>query len=154
MLNKIIVEAKQKHTGFELQIQAYTLQLLIFTCRFIEENQVEPLQYINPVHERISGVVRYINDNYYKELTLQYIADEFFISSYYLSRVFKEVTGFSFVHYLNSVRVKEAKKLLEDTDMKVYLIAKKTGFGSVTNFGRVFKEITGHTPLYYRHVNH
>ncbi|TCT12890.1 AraC-like protein [Natranaerovirga pectinivora] len=150
ILDKIISEAKHKHTGFQLQIKSLVLQLLIFSCRFIEETQIQPLQYISSVHERVSEIVKYINSNYSKNLTLQYIADNFYISSYYLSRVFKEVTGFTFVQYLNLVRVKEAKKLLEETNLKVYTIAKKTGFGSVTHFGRVFKEITEHTPLYYR----
>jgi YesN/AraC family two-component response regulator len=72
------------------------------------------------------------------------------VSPYYLSRFFKEATGFTFVEYLNSVRIKEAKRLLERSSMKVKLISRKVGFGSVTHFGRVFKLVTGHTPLYYR----
>jgi len=40
--------------------------------------------------------------------------------------------------------------MLLQSPMKVNLIAKKVGFGSVTHFGRVFKQVTGHTPLFYR----
>jgi YesN/AraC family two-component response regulator len=84
------------------------------------------------------------------ELSLQSLAEKFYVSPYYLSRFFKEVTGFTFVEYLNNVRVKEAKKLLESSSMKVNLIFKKVGFGSVTHFGRVFKSVTGYAPLHYR----
>ncbi|MOA45630.1 Bifunctional transcriptional activator/DNA repair enzyme AdaA [compost metagenome] len=102
------------------------------------------------MHERMSEIVQFINSHYTEELSLHLLADKFYVSPYYLSRFFKEATGFTFVEYLNSVRIKEAKKLLLRSSMKVNLIAKHTGFGSVTHFGRVFKQITGHTPLYYR----
>ncbi|MNJ41043.1 Bifunctional transcriptional activator/DNA repair enzyme AdaA [compost metagenome] len=78
------------------------------------------------------------------------LAEKFYVSPYYLSRFFKEATGFTFVEYVNSVRINEATKLLERSSLKVNLIAKKVGFGSVTHFGRVFKSVTGHAPLYYR----
>ncbi|MNL85734.1 DNA-binding transcriptional regulator AraC [compost metagenome] len=51
---------------------------------------------------------------------------------------------------MNSVRVKEAMKLLEETNLKASLIARKVGFGSVTHFGRVFRQVTGHPPLFFR----
>lgn len=150
MLLQIVKEAQEKNAAYEVYIQTLISQLLIVTSRYVEEHKVEPMNYLNPMHERISDVVRYTNSNYKKNLSLQYVADEFYISPYYLSHAFKEVTGFGFVEYVNSVRIKEAKKLLEETKLKVYMIAEKVGYGSITHFGRVFKEITGHAPLYYR----
>jgi len=150
MLQQIVQEAMEKKGAYEVYIQSLILQLLILSSRYLEEHVMEPLEYLNPMHERISEIVRYINKQYKKELSLQYLADKFFVSPYYLSHAFKEVTGFTFVEYVNSVRIKEAKKLLEETSLKVYFIASKVGYGSITHFGRVFKEITGHAPLYYR----
>jgi len=102
------------------------------------------------MHDRISEIVRYINQHYMEEISLPRLAEKFYVSLYYLSRFFKEATGFTFVEYVNSVRIAEAKKLLEQSSMKVNSIAKRVGFGSVTHFGRVFKSVTGHAPLYYR----
>ncbi|BCJ93958.1 hypothetical protein acsn021_15270 [Anaerocolumna cellulosilytica] len=150
MLQRIVQEAREKKGAYEIYIQSLVLQLLILSSRYLEEHIMEPLEYLNPMHERISEIVRYINKHYKKELSLPYLADKFFVSPYYLSHAFKEVTGFTFVEYVNSVRIKEAKKLLEETNLKVYFIAAKVGYGSITHFGRVFKEITGHAPLYYR----
>ncbi|THF75725.1 AraC family transcriptional regulator [Cohnella fermenti] len=146
----IIRETKEKKPGFELFAQTLSLQMLIACCRLAEQGDREPPAAPSPMHERISEVVRYINAHYAQELSLQLLADTFYISPYYLSRFFKEATGFTFVEYLNSVRVKEAKKLLEGSAMKAALVARKVGFGSVTHFGRVFKQVTGHAPLYYR----
>lgn len=150
ILQQVVEEAKEKKGAYEVYIQSLILQMLIISSRYLEEHIMEPLEYLNPMHKRISEVVRYINKHYKKELSLQYLADKFFVSPYYVSHAFKEVTGFTFVEYVNSVRIKEAKKLLEETNLKVYLIASKVGYGSITHFGRVFKEITGHVPLYYR----
>ncbi|MGB8451065.1 MAG: AraC family transcriptional regulator [Anaerocolumna sp.] len=149
-LQQIVREAREKRSSYEVYIQTLIMQLLVYSSRYLDEYNIKPLEYLNTMHERISEVVRYINTNYKNELSLQYLADKFYISPYYLSRIFKEVTGFTYVEYLNSVRIKEAKKLLGETNLKVCLIASKVGYGSITHFGRVFKELTGHTPLFYR----
>ncbi|WP_338551878.1 AraC family transcriptional regulator [Paenibacillus sp. KS-LC4] len=147
---RIIEEIQDKKAGFEMYAQTLVLQLLLVCCRHIRQNSSEPLESPSPMHERISEVVQYINSHYMQELSLHPLAERFYVSPYYLSRFFKEATGFTFVEYLNSVRIKEAKKLLEQSSMKVNLIARKVGFGSVTHFGRVFKSTTGHKPLFYR----
>lgn len=149
----IIREVKDKKPGFELYVQTLVMQLLILLCRYVKTNSAAPFASISPMHDRISEIVRYINQHYMEDLSLHTLAEMFYVSPYYLSRSFKEVTGFTFVEYLNSVRVKEAKKLLEGSSLKVNQICREVGFGSVTHFGRVFKMITGHAPLYYRRTN-
>ncbi len=150
MLQQIVHEAQEQRSSYEVYIQTLIMQLMMYSSRYLEEYNSKPLEYLSTVHERISEVVRYINTYYKNELSLQSLADKFFISPYYLSRIFKEITGFTYVEYLNSVRIKEAIKLLEETNLKVCFIASKVGYGSITHFGRVFKELTGHTPLFYR----
>ena len=149
-LLKIVNEAQELKNGYDNMIQSLIVQLLVFISRYLEQSKPNIPEYQNPMHERISQIVRYININYKKDLTLQYVADRFFISPFYLSRTFKDVTGFSFVQYVNSLRIKEAKKLLQETSLKVYTIAERVGFGSITHFNRIFKEVTSHSPLYYR----
>lgn len=150
IIRSVLQELEERKTGFELFAQSLVIQLLIFCCRHVEEVAAAPLEFPSPMHARISEVVRYINQHYAENLSLHLLADRFYVSPYYLSRFFKEATGFTFVEYLNSVRIKEAKKLLEQTELKVTLIAERVGFGSITHFGRVFKSVTGHTPLFYR----
>ena len=150
LTQNILQEIQDKKVGFEIYSETLALQLLLICCRHIKQNSMEPLESLSSMHERISEIVRYLNGHYMHKLTLQSVAEKFYVSPYYLSRFFKEATGFTFVEYLNSVRIKEAKKLLESSTMKVTIISKKVGFGSVTHFGRVFKEVTGYVPLYYR----
>ncbi|WP_201001546.1 AraC family transcriptional regulator [Paenibacillus glycanilyticus] len=150
MLQTMMTEMSEKKPGFELYALTLALQMLMICCRHVKSSRAETLESPSPMHERISEVVRYMNSHYMNEMSLHLLAEKFYVSPYYLSRFFKEATGFTFVEYLNSVRIKEAKKLLEQSSMKVNLIAKRVGFGSVTHFGRVFKSVTGYVPLHYR----
>lgn len=146
----MIHELREAEPGFELYAQALAVQLIVLCCRHVRQHSPEPAAYPTPMHERVSEIVRYMNIHYMNPLSLQLLADRFYISPYYLSRSFKQATGFTFVEYLNSLRVKEAMKLLVNSSMKVNDISRKVGFGSVTHFGRVFRMITGHPPLFYR----
>ncbi|MGO4538236.1 AraC family transcriptional regulator [Paenibacillus sp. 2TAB19] len=148
--HQIMQEMQDQKPGFEMYMQTLVIQLLIICCRHVRQDSKGHWESPSLMHETISNIVKYINSHYGQELSLHLLAEKFYVSPYYLSRTFKEATGFTFVEYLNSVRVKEAKKLLEQSGMKVGMIAAKVGFGSVTHFGRVFKSVTGYVPLHYR----
>lgn len=151
LAQQIVAETRTKKPGFETYAQTLALQLLIACCRQLAEAVPEPPpESPSSMHERISDIVRYINGHYMDELSLHVLAEKFYVSPYYVSRFFKEATGFTFVEYVNNVRVKEAMTLLMRTSLKVKAISRKVGFGSVTHFGRVFKLVTGHAPLFYR----
>lgn len=147
---KILREVRLQNDGFELAVQSLLLQQLVYLCRHIKHNQIKPFDHPSPMHEKVSEIVRYINRHFREPLSLTSLSEHFYISPSYLSKVFKEATGFTFVEYLNNVRIKEAKRLLAETDQKVIQIAEEVGFGSITHFGRVFKEITGNQPLHFR----
>ena len=83
-------------------------------------------------------------------LSLDSLAEQFYISKYYLSRSFHEVTGFGINEYINILRVKKAQSLLETTTLSVSEIASRTGFESITYLGRVFKKYQHVTPAQYR----
>lgn len=150
LIRTMLHELREQKPGFDMFAIALALQLLVICCRHVNQEHAAPVESPSAMHETITDIVRHINRHYMEPLSLQAVADIFYVSPYYVSRFFKEATGFTFVEYVNSVRIKEAKRLLEHTPLKVSLIANKVGFGSVTHFGRVFKSVTGHVPLFYR----
>lgn len=145
----IINEFKNKQIGYEYYVRSLLLQLLVFSSRHIGTN-TSIQEHMSPVHEKVSTIVQYINVNFSKSLTLSFVSKQFFISPNYLSLIFKEVTGFNFVEYLNFLRIKEAQRLLSNSDMKVIKVSEEVGFGSISHFARVFKNITGYSPLNYK----
>lgn len=129
------------------------LELLFFVNNFCNSD-VKPFENdISATHKTVSDAISYINNNYASEISLNQISNELFISSCYLSRSFKKITGSSFTDYVNNVRVLEAKKLLKTTNLSVTSIALSVGFKNATHFGRIFKKATGYTPLQYKKLN-
>lgn len=98
------------------------------------------------VHE----IILYIQDHYSEECSLDEIAAHFYISRAYLTRIFKLITGFTIKEYLTLCRIRNAKTLLQTTNLSVTEIADRTGFGNITNFEKNFKNMTSMTPLQYR----
>lgn len=84
------------------------------------------------------------------ELNVEAIARQCGYSSYYFSRMFKELTGITPIDYLRQVRIEQAKQLLAERDMKIAEIASRTGYNNISNFYTNFKKIVGMTPTEYR----
>lgn len=143
-------EILKKALGFEVSLQGLLMKLLVFAARHSHEYNEKEYLSDCPRHEKVSDIVKYINLHYNEQLSVSGIAEHFYISQYYLCRTFKETTGYTLVQYINSVRVKEAQKLLEKDRLKMIQIAEKAGFGSVAQFNRVFRDISGCSPLNYR----
>lgn len=92
----------------------------------------------------------YIKLNYQHKITLQDISDEVHLSPNYLSGIFKKITGETYIDYLQKVRMKAAKKLLEDRSKKVYEIAFEIGYSDYKYFASKFKKMVGMSPKEYR----
>jgi len=150
ILFKLLGEADNTNTSFEEMLAAYLIQLLVFISRYIRQNTLSADSCANYIHKKAIPIVQYINSHYMETLSLNTLAKLFYMSPYYLCKVFKEATGFTCIEYLNQVRVKEAQTLLRRSDSSVTEVSEKVGFGSVSQFGRVFKEISGVSPLKYR----
>ncbi|MDO5048564.1 MAG: AraC family transcriptional regulator [Actinomycetaceae bacterium] len=100
--------------------------------------------------DRVAEVVRYLHDNHCQQLRLEDIAEEFYVSQYHLCREFKKFTKSTVMQYLNKIRIGQAQRLLDETDLNVTQISERVGFVNVTHFNRVFKQITGMAPLSYK----
>ncbi|MCJ7839410.1 AraC family transcriptional regulator [Lederbergia sp. NSJ-179] len=154
ILFTMIREMQIADEGFELYLKTLLLQLLISSVRFLNRNSAEVQEFTGSVYHKMTDIIHYINKHYSSSnLTLDSVAGQFFISSYYLSRIFKKATGFTYSEYLNHVRIQEAQRLLRESNMKVIDIAGKVGFNSLTHFGRVFKNSTRYTPSAYRKLH-
>lgn len=152
LFHRMLTEIKEKQNGFELCLKTLTIQFLVFIHRCLEEQEWQNDSFTTPLQDKISDIIAYINENYEKPLKLSSISDRFFISAGYLSRIFKEVSGFSITEYVNMVRIKQAQKLLRETKLKVLNVAEQAGFDNIAHFERVFKQITRSTPRQYRDV--
>lgn len=88
--------------------------------------------------------------NLNSEIKLSDLAMQSFLSKYYFSRLFKEVTGSNVSDYIQYLRIEQACSLLRTTDMKITDIASQVGIKDMKFFYEVFKKITGKTPGDFR----
>lgn len=96
-------------------------------------------------------LLAYINQNFYRDVSLSDVAEAFHLSDSYVSRVIKEYLGISFKTYLNRVRVDEGKRLLATNQYRVQEVAEAVGCRNVNTFIRIFKQFEGKTPGKFIH---
>ena len=97
-----------------------------------------------------SRILFYIDRNYSENIKLDILASTFGYNSAYLGKLFKNRTGENFNQFLEKLRIEKAKKLLEETDEKVYMIARKSGFKNVDYFHLKFQKYVNESPSKYR----
>ncbi|MCA1029518.1 response regulator [Bacillus timonensis] len=98
----------------------------------------------------LEKAIEFIHENYYKDLNLAVVSNYISLNYSYFSHTFKEYTGMNFVDYLKKVRIEHAKKLLLESDYKVFEISSMVGYKNSKQFARVFREIVGISPKEYR----
>jgi two-component system, response regulator YesN len=106
----------------------------------------------NDVSKRmVEQAILYMKKHYGEDLSLEYIADRFYLNSTYFSRLFKQYTGTTFIDYLIELRMEKAKELISLGKYKVYEISQIVGYKSEKYFFSIFKRYTGSSPAeYYR----
>ncbi|MCX7711707.1 MAG: response regulator [Clostridia bacterium] len=100
----------------------------------------------------VKEIKSYIDVNYHENLSLDNIAERFYISKYQLSRVFKKEIGINYWDYVTRVRMEKASLLIKNSDNKIYEVAEKVGYEDISYFSTNFKKYFGKSPKEYKAV--
>lgn len=104
----------------------------------------------NKAEELVRTVIAYVSGHYQDHIRLQELAEQMFVSTATLSRMFHKETGIYFADYVNRIRLQEAVRRLQDTEIAVTRIAYDCGFSSLSAFNRNFREKYKMTPREWR----
>jgi len=115
-----------------------------------EENMECDTEKISEYTEKFSTVLKYIDNNYMYDISLDELADVAGYSKYHFSRIFKQYNSMSYIQYINARRTKAAEQLLFEPDIPITEVAMRSGFKSLTTFNRIFKEIKHCTPTDFK----
>ncbi len=145
---KAVEEFKEKRRGYELAIKSYLYLLFVNLSReHVPARKAEELaaEYSRG-SERFKPLIRYVEDKYREKITVEEAARLVNLSPFHFCKLFKKLTGRTFVEYVNRHRMNEAEKLLRDTDLSVTEIADRVGCGNPNYFTKLFKQHKGITP--------
>lgn len=135
-----------------LQHCIYILSLLDFNSDdLVALNQIPVLRTMNERDgRRMDQVMRFILDNSARQISLEEVAEQAFMSKEAFCRFFKLRTRRTFTQYVQQLRVTEAKKLLLETDLSVSQVSYQVGFPTLSHFNKTFKGLTEMTPKGWR----
>ncbi|MNN56098.1 Bifunctional transcriptional activator/DNA repair enzyme AdaA [compost metagenome] len=100
----------------------------------------------------IKPIKRYIDSHYQENISLKSIATEFYMNAVYLGRLFRKTYGIYFNDYLLGLRIREAKRLLRQSDLRMYEIAGRVGFQNADYFVTQFEKLEQVSPTEYRNM--
>lgn len=98
----------------------------------------------------ITKAIQYLDKHFYKSVSLETVAEHVGLSPFYFSKLFREEAGITFIDYLTRLRIKEAKRLLLETDHSLKRICFEVGYRDPNYFSRVFKKTIGMSPSDFR----
>jgi len=141
-------EYSYKEKGYQIILRGLLTILLAKIFRAIAQNNIEKKS--SKDREMIEKALDYLKCNYSKPFKVEDIARLVLFSPGYFTTVFKNVTGTTLTEYLHKIRIAEACRLLNGTDMSVYDIINEVGYNDRKFFYSVFKRHIGMTPGQYR----
>lgn len=138
-------------SGYEQLVYEYkTLQHLLECLMTLFHNTAtiapEPVTSVSSFMQ----IIKYLNENFSKDISLQSISETFHMNTSYLSYLIKKETGLTYSQYLTNLRINKAKNLLSHSQLTLTEICDTVGFHDYFYFIKKFKKITGITPGQYR----
>ncbi|RKL64884.1 hypothetical protein CR203_23790 [Salipaludibacillus neizhouensis] len=113
-------------------------------------NDLHSASMVSQERDVIFEIKKYVADNYHQNISLADLSARFYLNPHYLSQLFHEKTGQTYLNYLMRIRVNHAKELLDQTDMKIYEICEAVGYIDTTYFSRLFEKFVGCKPSAFR----
>ena len=155
---EIIEEQESCEVGKELILKSLVMKLIALFLK--ETNYVKNIKkikkYTLPFYDKSSIVeiiIDYFENNYMNNISLDDISKNMYISSVYISKTFKEMTGESPIKYLINLRLKKAENLLLTTKIPIKIIAQSVGYSDAYYFSKLFKKYYNYSPNKYRVIN-
>ena len=136
-----LAEFKKIATSGTLETSIKTLKNILF--RICDNIEISKSHYGKSIHEALNYIQNHYNDS---SLSIETVASKVCLSTSYFSTIFKNETGTTFTDYLIQLRMKHAKELLNNTNLKMYEISSLVGYDNAAYFSVAFKRYWGHPP--------
>lgn len=147
LVQSIIKEYRQQDYGYLELVRCAFVELLILTMRKIGKKENAPEK-----SPEIQKMLEYIHTHYREKPELSSFAHELGYSVPYLSGKFSKEMGVGFAQYIQRIRLEQACRLLETTDLPIGRIANSVGYENIKHFNAIFKQKFSLTPRQFRAI--
>lgn len=146
---RMVDEFDNRKPGYRSVLKSLTTILLIMIFRKMRE--VDNIDLIGKTNKLTPEIIDYINNNCFKKISANELAQKCFYNRAYFSRVFKDCFGMTLTTFIQKKRVSKAQQLLTETDMSVNEICSYVGYSDKTQFYKIFKKYSDNlSPNEYR----
>lgn len=152
ILEDLLQELHRRQPGYRAIIQLKMTELFILLSRSYK-NRNNKADSRSPQELLVRRICGYVERHYNQKITLPDLSALFQIGVRQLNRLFNQYTGSTVIEYVHHIRMKNAKRLLTDTDEKVNVVAEMVGYGDPAFFNKLFVREAGRPPGKYREEN-
>lgn len=152
LFREIEQEKQTRAACYDMIAQADIIRIYSLLVRHFEKETMPDNKSLAKFAQ-FQSALQYITENYAENITLTDIANKLNYTPSYVSTLFVTYTGVNFKNYLDSFRIRQAIKLIKDTDMTIADIAASCGYSNIRTFNNAFKRITGASPSDLRKSN-
>ena len=143
-------EKDAEHAGRYFMMQSYLVQYVLYILRDVQETATPgsrcAIESVNK-NEIVSKIMQYFEEHYPEKISLDIISENMYVSPFYISKIFKSVTGDTPIRYLINVRLDKARELLKThPELSVHEIAEMVGYEDAYHFSKLFKKRFGASP--------
>lgn len=143
-------ENKVSREGRYVMLKAFLIQLILLIfreqCKPSSSSEGYAFESVNKNHV-VDKIISYFQDHYSEKISLDHIAENMYLSPFYISKIFKSETGDTPINYLINIRLERAKILLENGDNgSIQEIAAMVGYDDAYHFSKLFKKRYGMSP--------
>lgn len=156
LCNLIAQEVEHFFAGRDFMLKAYLIQILCLLIRNLNEPDTQPSStgciFRSPNRQYVVNRMKdYMKQHYKEKISLDHIAANMYLSTFYISKIFKSETGDTPINYLIQLRMEKAKELLRKyPSASIQEIADEVGYSDTYHFSKLFKKYCGLSPSRYR----
>jgi AraC-like DNA-binding protein len=152
LIKRIHAELPASTTRARLAVKTYLKMILMSLVNHFADNRgaVETFKRRQRAIEQLRTIFDYLEARYRDPISVETAAGVLGMSESHFMRLFKQVTGQSFISYLNHFRIAKAQALLATTDKPVAEVSQEVGFCDQSYFGLTFRKLAQMTPLQYK----
>ena len=151
-------ESQSRNPGRYFMLKAYLIQVICLLLRFDRQEEIADqhclagYEFKSPNKKYVvQQIMKYMENHYKEKISLDQIAENMYLSPFYISKLFKSETGDTPINYLINLRMEKAKELLDqNSTLSIQEAAAAVGYEDAYHFSKLFKKYYGLSPLYYK----